>query len=173
MATTNSAERPLLCVMGVSGAGKTVVGTHLAHALGLPFVDGDDLHPPENVRRMAQGTPLTDDDRAGWLAAIASRLGQAQQGGTGLVVACSALKRAYRDRLRESAPHLGFVHLTGDPALIASRMAGRVGHFMPASLLGSQLATLELPAADEHAWNFDVARPPAQIVAELVARIGR
>ncbi len=157
--------------MGVSGAGKTAVGARLAQAAGLPFVDGDDLHPPANIAKMAQGTPLTDADRAGWLDAIAARLGSAQRDGTGLVVACSALKRAYRDRLRAAAPALRFVHLTGDATLIGARLAARTGHFMPTSLLASQFATLEAPTADEGAWTFDVAQSPEQIVDNLVTRL--
>lgn len=157
--------------MGVSGAGKTVVGTRLADALGVAFLEGDDLHPPDNVRRMARGTPLTDQDRRGWLAAIAQRLAQARQAGTGLVVSCSALKRAYRDVLRDADPELQLVHLTGDPALIAQRMSRRVGHFMPAGLLESQLATLEVPAPGERAWTFDLIDPPESIVAQIVARL--
>lgn len=157
--------------MGVSGTGKTVVGTRLAHALGVAFLEGDDLHPAENVRRMAQGIPLTDDDRRGWLAAIAARLARARQTGTGLVVSCSALKRAYRDVLRSADPDLRFVHLTGDPALIARRMAGRAGHFMPPALLESQLATLEVPVPEEQVWTFDLADPPDTIVAQILARL--
>ena len=157
--------------MGVSGTGKTVVGTSLAHALGVAFLEGDDLHPTENVRRMTQGIALTDDDRRGWLAAIAARLARARQTGTGLVVSCSALKRAYRDVLRSADPDLRFVHLTGDPALIARRMAGRAGHFMPPALLESQLATLEVPAPEEQAWTFDLADPPDTIVAQVLARL--
>jgi gluconokinase len=157
--------------MGVSGAGKTVVGARLADALGVAFLDGDDLHPAENVRKMAQGISLTDDDRRGWLAAIASRLADARRAGTGLVVACSALKRAYRDVLRGADPELRFVHLSGDPALIAQRMSHRAGHFMPAALLESQLATLEAPAPEEQAWTVDLADPPETIVARIVARL--
>ena len=157
--------------MGVSGAGKTVVGTRLAHALGVAFLEGDDLHPTENVRRMTQGIALTDDDRRGWLAAIAARLARARQTGTGLVVSCSALKRAYRDVLRSADPDLRFVHLTGDPALIARRMADRAGHFMPPALLESQLATLEVPVPEEQAWTFDLADPPDTIVAQVLARL--
>lgn len=157
--------------MGVSGAGKTVVGTRLAEALGVPFLEGDDLHPADNVRRMAQGIPLTDDDRRGWLAAIGGHLAEARRTKTGLVVACSALKRAYRDLLRGADPDLRFVHLTGDPALIAQRMAGRLGHFMPAALLESQLATLEAPAPEEQAWTFDLANAPEWIVTQIVARL--
>ena len=160
-----------LCVMGVSGAGKTLVGTLLAGALGVAFLEGDDLHPADNVRRMAQGIPLTDDDRRGWLAGIAARLAEARRTGAGLVVACSALKRAYRDVLRRADPDIRFVHLTGDPGLIARRLSQRVGHYMPATLLGSQLATLEIPAPDEEAWSFDLADSPESLVSQIVARL--
>jgi carbohydrate kinase (thermoresistant glucokinase family) len=153
--------------MGVSGAGKTVVGRRLADVLGVPFLEGDELHSAHNVQKMAQGTPLTDDDRRAWLDAIAARIANARQ----LVVACSALKRAYRDILRSADPALQFVHLTGDPALIAQRLSRRVGHYMPATLLGSQLATLEVPAPEEHAWTFDVADAPESIVAQIVSRL--
>ncbi|HEY6108337.1 MAG TPA: gluconokinase [Gemmatimonadales bacterium] len=160
-----------LCVMGVSGAGKTLVGTLLAGALGVAFLEGDDLHPADNVRRMAQGIPLTDDDRRGWLAAIAARLAEARRTDTGLVVACSALKRAYRDVLRRADPDIRFVYLTGEPALIARRLSQRVGHYMPATLLDSQLATLEPPTSEEHAWTFDLADSPESIVEEIVVRL--
>ena len=160
-----------VCLIGVSGAGKTAVGSRLAQALGTAFLEGDDLHSPDNVRKMAQGVPLSDDDRRGWLAAIAAQLAEARRTGAGLVVACSALKRAYRDVLRGADPGLQFVHLTGDSALIAQRMARRVGHYMPAALLDSQLATLEVPAPDERAWTFDVADTAESIVAHIVARL--
>jgi gluconokinase len=157
--------------MGVAGAGKTAVGTLLADALGVAYVDGDDLHPPDNLRRMAQGIPLTDADRRPWLRAIAARIAQAKRTDTGLVVSCSALKRAYRDTLRGADAALRFVHLTGDASLIAQRLSRRAGHFMPAALLDSQLATLEVPGADERAWTFDVADTPQSIVALIVRRL--
>ena len=160
-----------VCVMGVSGVGKTRVGARLADALGVAFLEGDDLHPVENVRRMAQGIPLTDDDRRGWLASIAARLAEARRTGTGLVVSCSALKRAYRDLLRSADAEMRFVHLSGDPVLIAQRLAQRVGHYMPATLLASQLATLEVPSPEEHAWSFDVADTPESIVSQIVVRL--
>lgn len=161
-----------VCVMGVSGAGKTVVGTLLAHALAVPFLEGDALHPPENVRRMAQGIALTDDDRGGWLRAIAERIAAARQASSGLIVACSALKRAYRDVLRGGDAELRFVHLTGDAGLIRQRMGQRVGHYMPASLLESQLATLEPPTPDEDAWTLDVAGSAESLVQQIVIRLG-
>ncbi|HET7456678.1 MAG TPA: gluconokinase [Gemmatimonadaceae bacterium] len=168
------AHRGLYVVMGVAGSGKSVVGAALARALGVEFVDGDDYHSAANVDRMARGIPLTDDDRAGWLRALAARLGEARDAGVGLVVACSALKRSYRDVLRAGAApvELRFVYLRGPRALIAERLAGRRGHFMPAALLDSQLEALEEPTPDEGAWTCDVRRSPAEIVAALVERAG-
>ncbi|HKW40947.1 MAG TPA: gluconokinase [Gemmatimonadales bacterium] len=161
----------LYVVMGVSGSGKSLIGAKLARALDVGFVDGDDLHPPDNVRRMAAGVPLTDADRRGWLTAIAHRLRDAKRAGVGLVVACSALKRSYRDLLRSvGAADARFVYLAGALALLAQRVAERRGHFMPASLLNSQLAILEEPSPDERAWVCDIREPPEAIVADLVAR---
>jgi gluconokinase len=157
-------------VMGVAGSGKTVIGTAFARALGVEFVEGDEYHPPRNIERMSRGIPLTDADRAGWLEALAIRIGEAKESGAGLVVACSALKRSYRDILRRAAPDLRFVFLHGGQDLIAARMASRKQHFMPASLLASQLATLEEPAADEDAWVCDINLPPDRIIAQLLAR---
>jgi gluconokinase len=150
-------------VMGVSGCGKSTVGRLLADDLGLDYLEGDDLHPPENVARMAAGVALTDADRQGWLQALARCLGEAQAQGRGLVLSCSALKRSYRDILRAGAADVRFVHLHGAPELLAARMAARPGHYMPPSLLESQLATLEAPAADELALSFDIAQAPDEI----------
>lgn len=152
--------------MGVSGTGKSTVGRGLAETLGLPFVEGDDLHPPANVAKMAAGIPLTDADRAPWLDRIAAELGRP------LIITCSALKRSYRDRLRAAAPDLVLVYLHGSPELLASRMAQRDGHFMPQSLLESQLATLEEPSADEDAIPVDVELRPDEIVELVVDRLG-
>ena len=157
-------------VMGVSGSGKSLIGAAFARALGVDFVEGDEYHSAENVRRMASGIALTDDDRAEWLRSLAARLREANEAGTGLVMTCSALKRSYRDILRAEAGSLRFVFLKGERALIASRIAGRRGHFMPTSLLESQFATLEEPSADEDAWVCDITQPPQDIVAALVAR---
>lgn len=167
-------HRGLYIVMGVSGCGKTTIGSALAGALTLEFVEGDDYHPPENVRRMAAGIPLTDADRAGWLRALAERLTAARVAGAGLVMSCSALKRAYRDVLRAGArpDEVRFVFLEGNRALIGERLAERRGHYMPAALLDSQFATLERPSPDEQAWVCDIAQPPADIVAALVTRAG-
>jgi gluconokinase len=156
--------------MGVSGSGKSVVGAALANALGVDFVEGDQYHPRENVERMSRGIPLTDADRAGWLRALATRIGEARDAGVGLVVTCSALKRSYRDLLRSAAPQLRFIFLHGRRDLIAERLADRRGHFMPASLLDSQLATLEAPGPDEEAWACDINESPTALVAALVAR---
>ena len=163
-------NRNLYVVMGITGSGKSTVGATLARTLGVDFVEGDDYHPRENVRRMASGISLTDDDRAGWLRALATRIREAKDAGAGLVLTCSALKRSYRDVLRTAAPELRFVFLTGPRALIAKRLAGRRGHFMPASLLDTQLATLEEPANDEQAWTYDIREPAQKIVDDVVAR---
>jgi len=160
----------LYVVMGVAGSGKSLIGARLARELHVEFVEGDDLHPPDNVRRMAAGIPLTDDDRKGWLLAIAARLREAQRAGVGLVASCSALKRSYRDLLRSGAARVQFVYLAGTRALLAERMANRRGHFMPPSLLESQLAILEEPSPDEHAWVCDIRKAPDAIVADLVRR---
>lgn len=162
----------LYIVMGVSGAGKSVIGGAFAHALGVEFVEGDEYHPAENVARMAAGIPLSDDDRLPWLRSLAERIRAAKHADTGLVVACSALKRSYRDILRDEsgAPELQFIFLRGSRALIAERLPGRQGHFMPPQLLDSQFAALEEPSPDEHAWVCDINDSPEQIVAALVAR---
>jgi gluconokinase len=163
-------KKRLYVVMGVSGSGKSVIGAALARELGVGFVEGDSYHTGENVERMALGIPLTDEDRAGWLNALATRLREANDAETGLVMTCSALKRSYRDILRAGASDLHLVFLKGPRALIAERLAGRRGHFMPPSLLESQLATLEEPGPDERAWVCDIRQSPQDLVAALVAR---
>ena len=166
---TQSALR--IVVMGVSGCGKSTVGAQIAQALGLDFIEGDTLHPQQNVALMAAGIALTDADRAGWLAAIAVQLGQAQAAGRGLVLSCSALKRSYRDQLRSACPGLRWVHLHGEPGLLRERLQARKGHYMPSSLLDSQLATLEPPSADEAALCFDIMLPATRISAEALAQL--
>jgi gluconokinase len=166
-------DRGLYIVMGVAGSGKSTIGAALARALDIDFVEGDAYHPAENVKRMASGIPLTDDDRAGWLRALADRIREAKDAGRGLVMTCSALKRSYRDVLRAEAPDLQFIFLRGPRALIAERLAGRRGHYMPASLLESQLATLEEPSPNERAWVCDISESPEDLVADLIARSER
>jgi gluconokinase len=164
-------DKDLYVVMGVAGSGKSLIGAALAYALSIAFVDGDDLHSPENVERMASGIPLTDENRAGWLRTIAGRIREAKAAGTGIVVACSALKRSYRDFLRAEVGNLRFIFLTGPRELIAKRLAHRPGHFMPPSLLDSQLATLEEPAPDEDVLVCDITKSPDAIVSDLVDRL--
>ena len=154
-------------VMGVSGCGKSAVGSALAGALGVPYVEGDDVHPPENVAKMAAGIPLDDADRAGWLAALRARIATARAQGGGLVVSCSALKRAYRDLLREGDPALRFAHLHGPREVLARRMQ-RPGHFMPPSLLDSQLRTLQPLQPDEAGIVLDIGQPLAVLVAQIL-----
>ena len=168
---TTKFPAPLLVVMGVSGCGKSTVGALLAHTLRLEFLEGDRLHSAHNIARMASGVALNDQDRQQWLELLSGHLARASQHSQGLVVSCSALKRSYRDTLRRGATGLQLVHLAGTPALLAARTAHRPGHYMPASLLASQFATLEPPGADEHALTFDVAQPPSSIVDAVCAAI--
>jgi len=156
--------------MGVSGAGKTVIGSRLASALGAEFVEGDSYHPPANIEKMAAGIPLTDEDRQGWLHAIAGRIRRANDSGDTVVVSCSALKRAYRDIIRADAGQVRFIFLSGERELISARLGGRKGHLMPPTLLDSQLSTLEEPSPDEDVWVVDINESPDQIVASLLAR---
>jgi gluconokinase len=156
-------------VTGVSGAGKSTLGARLAAVLDVPFLEGDDFHTPANIRKMSMGTPLDDEDRWPWLDALAGAVA-ARRTGAGLVAACSALKRRYRDRLRESiAAPLLFVCLTADRTTLAARIGSRRGHFMPESLLDSQLATLEIPEPDEHALIFAADEPVEDIVTDMIS----
>jgi gluconokinase len=169
----SSPPTDILVVMGVSGAGKTTLAAALARALGVAFLDADDLHPPANRAKMAAGHPLDDADRAPWLAAVAEALAGWVASGQGGVTACSALKRAYRDRLRAGAPDLVVVYLEAAPELIETRVAGRRGHFFPTALVASQFAVLEPPAADEPTIRVDAALPTAEAVAQVSAALGR
>lgn len=157
--------------MGVSGAGKTTIASALAQRLGWGFLDADDLHPPSNHAKMARGEPLNDEDRRPWLAAVSAWMRAAQDRGEPAVVACSALKRAYRDRLREGLNDLQIVFIHAEPALLKARLMRRGGHFMPPSLLTSQLAALEAPAADERALQIDAIETPEAIVADVLRRL--
>lgn len=152
--------------MGVASCGKTVVGEALAAKLGVVFIEGDRLHPKANVEKMSAGVALTDADRWPWL----SQIGEALQGGEGRIASCSALKRAYRNHIAAHAMRpVAFVFLNGTRPLLEQRIAARKGHFMPPSLLESQLATLEPPANDERAKAFDIAGPVDEIVAQACA----
>jgi gluconokinase len=162
-----------IVVMGVSGCGKSTIGALVAERLGWPFEDGDGFHPPQNVERMRAGTPLTDDDRWPWLAAIAARIETARAAGTGVVIACSALKRAYRDQLRDGHADIRFLHLTGEPGLIMARQAARTGHYMPASLIASQFATLEPPETEADVIDLDVDPEPPVIAQKAFAALRR
>lgn len=160
----------IVVVMGVSGSGKSTTGAVLAQTLGWPFVEGDDLHPPENVAKMAAGVPLTDGDRWPWLDRIVAKLRALSQQNRDVVLACSALKASYRERLAR-AGDVRFVHLHGDRETIAARLAVRRHRYMPATLLDSQFATLE-PPADAIVVDIrdDVATQVQKIVAALALR---
>ena len=153
-------------VMGVSGCGKTTIGMALATKLGCPFYDGDDFHPPENVAKMAGGTPLNDEDRYPWLAILHNLLAEHVARGETAVLACSALKKAYRDQLRGDLEAVQFIHLTGSFDLIWQRMQAREGHYMKAEMLQSQFETLEKPEKDE-AFVVSIELPPTEIVSYI------
>lgn len=163
----------VLIVMGVSGSGKTTVAALLAGRLGWEYGDADDFHPAANVRKMHGGTPLTDEDRWPWLATMAAWIDATRAVGRHGVLACSALKRAYRDVLVGSRSDVRLVYLRGDKALIASRQAARHNHFMPASLVDSQFATLEEPGPEERPFTLSVAPQPPDIVDGIVQALQR
>jgi gluconokinase len=160
-----------LVVMGVAGCGKSLIGERLAALLGAESLEGDEFHPAENIERMSQGIALTDADREGWLTILADRLAASRHAGRRVVLSCSALKRRYRDRLRQGDPDLVFICLHGARALIESRMASRTHHFMPVSLLDSQFRDLELPQADERAILCDIAATPDELVAQIITAL--
>jgi gluconokinase len=160
-------RNPILLVMGVSGSGKTTIGAMLAGRLGWTYAEADDFHPPANVEKMHAGIPLTDDDRRPWLAATADWM--KEQTGPA-VVTSSALKRKYRDLLREGRPDLRLVYLEGDHDLIGKRLAARHGHFFPKQLLDSQFADLEAPGPDEDPVVVSVDGPPERIVGQIIER---
>lgn len=156
--------------MGVSGSGKSTVGAALAARLGVPFADADDLHPPANIALMRAGHPLGDEDRRPWLEIVGAWLAEQPDGG---VMACSALRRAYRDQLRAHRPDVAWLHLAGDAGLVADRQAQRLGHFMPSTLLASQLDTLEPLEPDEAGLVLDVAAGVDDIVDQAAAGLRR
>lgn len=175
MARDSAAKAPaaeparVVVVMGVAGTGKTTVGDLLAGELGVEYAEADVFHPPANVAKMSEGTPLDDDDRAPWLDAIGAWAHS--RGGYGGVVSCSALKRSYRDRLRAAAPDVFFVHLTGDRELIGERMKRRENHFMPPALLDSQFATLEPLQSDEDGAAVTVEGDEQHVTERAVAAL--
>jgi carbohydrate kinase (thermoresistant glucokinase family) len=160
---------PVLVIMGVSGSGKSTIAGLLAVRLGWELAEGDDLHPPANVAKMAAGQPLDDTDRAPWLAEISAWIQEHTRRGRPGIITCSALKRRYRDVL--AGDHVVFVHLAGRPDQIAPRLAARHGHFMPATMLASQIATLEPPDSDENAIVVDVGDAPPAIAEEIIRRL--
>lgn len=153
-----------IVVMGVSGSGKSTIAAGLALRLGWEFGEGDALHPPANIAKMAAGTPLTDEDRRPWLERLAGWIADRDAAGRSSVLACSALRRSYRDVLRAGAPTVRFLHLTGPDEVLAERMGDRDGHFMPGSLLRSQLDTLEAIEPDEDGLVLDVRADPDTLV---------
>lgn len=165
---------PHIVVMGVSGAGKSTVARVIADRLGAPFLDADDVHPPANRRKLSAGQPLTDDDRAPWLAAVRDGMRERDRStgsGPGLVVACSALRRAYRDILRQVERPVFFVELGTDPELIAARLAARRGHFASRRILESQLSTVEPLEADENGLVCPITLPASEIADEVLAAL--
>lgn len=156
-------------VMGTTGSGKSLIGELLAQRLGIPFADADDLHPESNVAKMAAGTPLTDADRQPWLESVGAWLAEHPTGG---IMACSALRRAYRDTLRSAVPGLPFLHPAGNASVVLERVAARAeatDHFMPVSLVESQYATLEHLGDDEAGITLDFTRTPTELVEDCVA----
>lgn len=162
---------PLVVVMGVSGSGKTTIGTLVAHELGVEFIDGDSLHPIANVQKMASGTPLNDDDRWPWLEIVGRKLHEHGQQQQGLVIACSALKRVYRERIRSQASGALFLHLDGSLEVLTGRLEGRSGHFMPPALLQSQLDTLEPLELEEGGYRLNIDQPVEAMVSEAVTKL--
>jgi carbohydrate kinase (thermoresistant glucokinase family) len=164
-----TAHRPTaLIFMGVSGSGKSTIAAGVAEKLGLQMLEGDDLHPAANIAKMSAGTPLTDEDRWPWLRIIAGKIAAWRQNGMEGIVTCSSLRRSYRGVLRAGHDDVLFVYLKGSRALLLDRMQHRTRHFMPASLLDTQLATLEEPGADEAAVTIEMGPPPDEVVTNVL-----
>ena len=160
-----------IVVMGVAGSGKSTVMRALADELGWAMAEADDFHSPANVARMSSGVPLTDEDRRPWLEALAAWIGERERSGENALVTCSALRRVYRDQLRRGHSSVWFAHLVLERAVIADRLEHRRGHYMPATLLASQLDTLEPLEDDEPGAVISARRPPPEIVADILARL--
>jgi gluconokinase len=158
-------------VMGVSGSGKSTVAAGLVERLGCEFAEGDDFHPPANVAKMRAGMPLDDDDRWPWLRSLAAWIGERERAGRDVVVTCSALKRNYRDLLRDGHPSVWFAHVTVDPELLRERVEKRTGHYMPSALLESQLATLQPLQDDEPGASISGAGTPDAVVDQLLTTL--
>lgn len=172
MQPQDDATPTTVVVMGVSGSGKTTVAELLADRLGWEFAEGDDFHPPANVAKMAAGQPLDDDDRWPWLRTVGSWIDQREATGRSVVLTCSALKRSYRDLLREGRPSVWFAHVTADPEVLRQRIERRTGHYMPASLLDSQLATLQPLQPDEAGAEISAVGSPGEVVDALLTALG-
>jgi gluconokinase len=171
-ASPHPSEPVAYVVMGVSGSGKSLVGRAVADALGVTFVEGDALHPQANIDKMSAGISLTDMDRFPWLDRIGGAIAASLAEGNGVVISCSALRRIYRDRLRAFAPvRVRFVFLRGTEAVLAPRMAARKGHFMPPSLLQSQLQTLEDPSSEEGVITVDISGSTSEVIAEAIRQV--
>ncbi|WP_217450732.1 gluconokinase [Vogesella oryzae] len=162
-----------IVLMGVCGSGKSVIGEKLAQMLGFSFVEGDNFHPAANIQRMEAGTPLTDQDRKQWLETLRDQIARAREQQQPMVLSCSALKRKYRQLLQSGDPTLLFIHLHGKRELIETRMQARADHFMPTTLLDSQLADLEPPAADEPAITIDIDQPVEQLLQSLLQQLAQ
>ena len=166
---TTAAQQPVLVIMGVSGSGKSTVAALLAGQLGWDLAEGDDMHSEANVEKMHAGHPLTDEDRWPWLETVAGWISEHARARVPGIITCSALKRVYRDVLR--GEHVVFIHLVGSRDEIGHRLTARTGHYMPAGLLDSQLATLEPPGPDENVLEVDVGGAPALEAAEIIAKL--
>jgi len=172
MAGSGRGRPAVILLMGVSGCGKTTTGKLLAKALGWPYRDADEFHPPVNIAKMKSGAPLTDDDRWPWLAAIAAWIDERRESGMPAIVSCSALKRSYRRVLLDDRADVRLVYLQGTPEIIAARLAGRRGHFMPAALLASQFAALEEPGPVEGALVVSIALTPKRVARCIIEELG-